>query len=74
MNPNTDEDMKPEYDFSGAKRGQFYKPDLKLNLPVYLDAQVIAYLSAVAKKKGMPLSELANQLLKRDIEIIEAGK
>lgn len=40
----TDDDMKSEYDFSGGKRGQFFKPNLKLNLPVYLDSEVVSYL------------------------------
>jgi len=28
--------MKKEYDFSKAERGRFYRPNAKLNLPVYL--------------------------------------
>lgn len=28
--------MKPEYDFSNAERGKFYRPNARLNLPVYL--------------------------------------
>ena len=78
MNANTppsheDDDM-PEVDFSGAIRGKFYRPNLRLNLPVYLDAEVQSYLSAIATKKGVPLSQLANDLLKREIGIIEAVK
>jgi hypothetical protein len=68
------DDMKPEYDFSGGKRGQFHRPGLKLNLPVYLDAEVVSYLTAIARKKGKQLSEVANDLLKKEIEIIEAVK
>lgn len=64
----------PEVDFSGAIRGKFYRPNLRLNLPVYLDAEVQSYLSAIATKKGVPLSQLANDLLKREIGIIEAVK
>jgi hypothetical protein len=41
---------------------------------VYLDQEVQAYLSAIASKKGMQLSDLANDLLKREIGIIEAVK
>jgi len=66
--------MKREYDFSKGTRGKFYKPGAQLNLPVYLDAQVQAYLAGKATKKGVPLSEFVNDLLKPDIEIIEAGK
>jgi hypothetical protein len=55
-------------------RGKFYHANATLNLPVYLDADVQAYLSIIASKKGVQLSELANDLLKREIGIIEAVK
>jgi hypothetical protein len=29
--------MKSEYDFSKGERGKFYRPDVELNIPVYLD-------------------------------------
>ena len=29
--------MRKEYDFSKGERGKFYKPDLELYLPIYLD-------------------------------------
>ena len=66
--------MPSEIDFSGGARGKFYHPNTKLNLPVYLDAEVQAYLSNIASKKGVQVSDLANDLLKREIEIIEAIK
>ena len=72
--PQNDDDMPVEIDFSGAARGKFYRPNLKLNLPVYLDAEVQAYLANIAAKKGVPVSDLANDLLKREIAIIEAVK
>jgi hypothetical protein len=74
MNPQSDDDMPSEIDFSGATRGRFYHANAKLNLPVYLDADVLAYLSAIASKKGVPLSALANDLLKKEIAILEAVK
>ena len=72
--PPDNDDLPAEIDFSGGKRGKFYRPNTKLNLPVYLDADVQAYLSAIAAKKGVPLSELANDLLKKGIAILEAAK
>jgi hypothetical protein len=68
------DDLPAEIDFSGGKRGKFYRPNTKLNLPVYLDADVQAYLSAIAAKKGVPLSEIANDLLEKEIAILEAAK
>ena len=69
-----EDDIPAEIDFSNGVRGKFYHANAKLNLPVYLDQEVQAYLSAIASKKGMQLSELANDLLKREIGIIEAMK
>ena len=69
-----DDELPAEVDFTGATRGKFYRPNLRLNLPVYLDAEVQDYLNAIAAKKGVPLSQLANDLLKREIGIIEAVK
>jgi hypothetical protein len=69
-----DDDMPAEIDFAKGVRGKFYHGNATLNLPVYLDADVQAYLSAIASKKGVQLSDLANDLLKREIGIIEAVK
>jgi hypothetical protein len=76
MNTNNpqDDDIPAEIDFTGGRRGKFYRPNVRLNLPVYLEADVQAYLAALAARKGVPLSELANDLLGKDIEILETGK
>jgi len=66
--------MRPEYDFSKGVRGKFYKPDAELRLPVYLDADVQQYLAERAADKGIPLGDLVNGLLKREIQIIESIK
>jgi hypothetical protein len=72
--PSDDDDMPAEIDFSGGVRGKFYQPDATLRLPVYLEADVQAYPVALAARKGMPLSELANDLLKKEIAILEVAK
>jgi hypothetical protein len=72
--PRTDDDMPAEVDFVGGTRGKFFRPDTTLHLPVYLEADVQAYLIAIAAKKGVALSELANDLLKKEIAILEAVK
>ena len=50
------------------------QPGTTFNLPVYLDTQVLEYLAERAKANGVPLNALVNQLLKKDIELIEAGR
>jgi hypothetical protein len=64
--------MKEHYDFSNAVRGKFYNANAVFELPVYLDEQVQGYLSAKAQAKGIDLSALVNDLLKREIELVEA--
>jgi post-segregation antitoxin (ccd killing protein) len=64
--------MKEHYDFSKGVRGKFYNPNAVFELPVYLDEQVQGYLAAKAKAKGIDLSALVNDLLKREIELVEA--
>ena len=73
-NSDDNNDIPAEVDFTGGTRGKFYRPNARLNLPVYLDADVQGYLAALAAKKGVPLSDLANDLLKKDIAILETGK
>jgi predicted HicB family RNase H-like nuclease len=66
--------MQNEYDFSNAQRGKFYRKDATLELPIYLDPKVRDYLAARAKDKGIEVNQLVNELLKRDIELIETAK
>jgi hypothetical protein len=63
--------MKPEYDFSKGERGKFFRPNSELRLPIYLNADVQAYLAERAAQKGIPLGEMVNMLLKQEIERIE---
>jgi hypothetical protein len=73
MNDSLDEDMPDEIDFSKGVRGKFYRPDMTLALPVYLDNDVQSRLSNLAAAKGVDISELVNDLLKKDLELIETA-
>lgn len=66
--------MKSEYDFSKGARGKFHRPGATLNLPVYLDADVLDYLAAKAKMKGVEVNDMVNDLLRKDIALIEGVK
>lgn len=63
--------MKKEYDFSKGERGKFFKPNLELHLPIYLDQDVIASLQKLAQKRKVEISALVNEWIKKDISIIE---
>ena len=69
-----DDDLPAEINFSQGKRGQFYQPQVRLNLPVSLEAEVETYLAACARAKGIDVGQLVNELLKKDIELIEAAR
>lgn len=66
--------MRDEYDFSKGERGKFYNPNAQYNLPLYLEADVLNYFAAKAKAKGVELNTLVNELLKKDIDLIEGVK
>lgn len=66
--------MKQEYDFSKGERGKFFRKDASMHLPVYLDDKVLAYLQARAKAKGVGFNQLVNEMLKREIDLIELVK
>ena len=64
--------MRKEYDFTKGERGKFYRPDIKLNIPIYLDEEVSDFVEKIAKKKGTDRSAVVNELLRGDIKIVEA--
>lgn len=63
--------MRDEYDFSKGERGKFYRADAEIHLPVYLDSQIHTALVSLANAKGGELSALVNDLLRKDIELIQ---
>ena len=56
---------------AGAVRGQFYSSGTGLHVPVYLDPELQRRLLAIAIRKGVSLSDLVSQLLRKEIEIAE---
>lgn len=66
--------MRKEYDFSKGERGKFYRANMKLNIPIYLDEEVSAFVEKIASKKGIDRSSVVNDLIRGDIKIAEAMK
>ena len=66
--------MTNEYDFTKGERGKFFKPNAQMNLPIYLEADVLDYFKAKAQAKGVELNAMINDLLKKDIALIESVK
>lgn len=61
--------MKEEYDFSHAEQGKFYLPAEDIQMPIYLDKDVIQFLTEKCRSSPGGLQVLVNDLLRKDIEI-----
>jgi hypothetical protein len=72
--PSNDDEMPAEVDFSGGTRGKFHRPGATLALPVYLETEVQARLAVLANAKGIDFSTLLNNMLRKNIELIEIAK
>ena len=73
--PSEGEKMPAEIDFGKGVRGLHHiRPGAKVLLPVSIERSVWEYFSGKAEQKGIDLSELLTDVLKRDIEINEALK
>lgn len=62
--------MKKEYDFTNGVRGKFFHKDTTFEIPVYLDLQNEIFVCKIAEEKQMTLSEIVNQLISKNKEII----
>ena len=62
--------MKEEYDFSKGERGKFYRENVKLNIPIYLEPDVRIFVENIAAKKGMDVQTIVNQMIKRNIQLV----
>jgi len=66
--------MRKEYDFSKGERGKFYHPDVELNLPVFLDPDVAAFLRELAEKKGTRVESIVNDWIRKNIDLVQSAK
>jgi hypothetical protein len=68
--PAKDNEMPVEIDFKNGVRGLHHIPSgSRVLLPVSIERSVWEYFSDKAEQKGVDLSELVTDVLKRDIEI-----
>lgn len=68
---NNADEPSAEIDFSQGERGKFYRRNLKLNMPVYFDEDIQQFLAGIASRKGMPITEVANELLRKDMALLD---
>ena len=65
--------MKKEYDFSKGERGKFYHAEAELDLPIYLDPDVAVFVQKVAAKKGVDVTTIVNDWIRKDIAFLETA-
>jgi len=67
--------MPAEIDFGKGVRGLHHVPSgARIFMHAWIEKGVWEYFSAKAEQRGIELSELLTEVLKRDIEINEALK
>lgn len=67
----TGDDIKSDYDFSEGIRGKFYRPDMKLNIPISLDEDTMAFILAVAEKKKTEPGSIVNELIRAAMRLMD---
>lgn len=65
-------DIAEVTNWSGAVRGRFSTAGKKVLKPVFVESDVMAFLAKHAAKTKQSESTLANQLLRRDMDLIQA--
>lgn len=66
--------MKSQDDFSNGEQGKFYRPDLVLKLPIYLDDDLVIFIEEYAKEKKADLQTAVNDILRHNKEMLQALK
>jgi len=64
--------MKKEYDFSKGVRGKFYRPNVRLNLPIYLDEDIAEFVQKYAGQKKVDAQTVVNEILRGNKEMLQA--
>ena len=62
--------MKKEYDFTNAQQGRFCIPIDEIEAPIYLEKDVASFFTEKLRGRNVTLPSLINELLRKDIEIV----
>ncbi len=65
--------MRKEYDFSKGERGKFYRPNVELNLPIYLEPDIAKFIRELARRKKLPIELLINNWLRQEMAFMKTG-
>jgi ABC-type uncharacterized transport system involved in gliding motility auxiliary subunit len=64
--------MKKKYDFPQGVRGKFYRPNVRLNLPIYLDDDIADLVQKYAQRKKLDVQTVVNEILRNNKEMLQA--
>ncbi len=64
--------MAKQHDFSKGARGKFYRPNVRLNLPIYLDEDIADFVQKYAKRKKLDVQTVVNEILRSNKEMLQA--
>jgi hypothetical protein len=64
--------MKKECDFSKGTRGKFYRRNVTLKLPIYLDSGNLSFVEKIAKRKKKDVNSVVNELIKTEKALVKA--
>ena len=66
-------DIPETADWTKAVRGRFHRPEIAARVPVYLEADLMEFLSERADRRRIDTASLVNELLRKDVELIRAA-
>ena len=66
--------MKPEYDFSKAERGKFYRPNASMKSPIYLEDRVQEFVKKKAEERGIDPDEVVNEILLKEMALLRSSQ
>jgi len=66
--------MKKRYDFSKGIRGKFYKPNLVLSIPIYLDAKLQKRVEEIARRKGQDVGAVVSRIVRKELALLADTK
>ena len=67
----SDDPLDKEISFADGIRGKFYRPDARIHIAVPVDLEVHSAFNEIAVRKGVEVSELINDVLKKELAIAE---
>ena len=69
------DDMPTEVDFSKGVRGKFYRPGMRISIPVHVHftEEMMKFLFTKAESDGVSLDDLITCLLEKQVALMRGG-